>query len=388
MNIFHGLHLGDNHYYGSFQRNVLGDSLITSDSIYTINTRPKSIIHNISCSSTARTGMTAGSGINGPIESLCDFFDPILEQRFLYAGGNFDRSGMNSVYNVAKFDGHEWTDVHKESSPSGLVKQLIVYDNELYAVGSFTRLYNNIECSGLAKFNGNNWAKLNNNFFPENAIVYGSDLILSKTSSSSPNLSIYNGSSFFNFDNYPSGVIASVNLDIYNGNLIVAGFFGPSVSGIEQTAPHSGIMYYNSGNWHDLGLNYNNSINSMRVYNNEIYLTHAIHGEEIGGIIGSGLIKYNGTNWENFAYFAYGPSGTDSKSHTTYLFKTNDNLVISGGFKFINDIDCYGAVIWDGEKFSPKQFKRSDQFPHVPTTSFVNINRAPSPLSDVLYIEL
>jgi len=77
-----------------------------------------------------------------------------------YIGGNF--GGLNTTINeIAMYDGQRWTDVGNfPLSAMGGVYKLQVWNDTLYAAGMFT------EPSGLGnaivKWDGNNWHKLNN----------------------------------------------------------------------------------------------------------------------------------------------------------------------------------------------------------------------------------
>ena len=385
MNILHGIPAPDSNYYAAFDADI-------SITQFTIGKKPLSRIGNITRGSNGRMGYTVGpSGLNNSVNSLCVHYDS-SGSGGLYSGGTFDKSGHRDVLNVALFDGHEWNTVGASSVPSGdsffSVKKLISYNNDIYAIGSYLGLNNNVQCSGISKFNGTQWEKLNNNFFSDNAIVFDGKIVFNSTGGGS-RLRYFDGSSYADFDNYPSGIFGVIRaMDIYNDNLIVAGDFSPTVSGIGQSAPHSGIMYFNGGSWHGvnaLPISLTFSINDMKVYRDKIYVAVTV-GVVFGGVASSGLLVYDGLTWENFAYFGVGVSGARQYMDGIRLSTCNDRLVINGGFQYINDTECYGSVIWDEQKITPMQFRPSSQFPHVPFTGSTNGIQRPIQLKDVTYL--
>jgi len=394
MNILHGIPAPDSNYYAAFDADISVTQYTTdlSTLFKTSKSKPLSKIHNITRGSNGRMGYTVGpSGLNNSVNSLCVHYDS-SGSGGLYCGGTFDKSGHRDVLNVALFDGHEWNTVGASSVPSGdsfySVKKLISYNNDIYAIGTYLGLNNNVQCSGMSKFNGTQWEKLNNNFFSDNAIVFDGKIVFHSTQGGS-RLRYFDGSSYGDFDNYPSGIHAIIRaMDIYNDNLIVAGVFGPTVSGIAQSAPHSGIMYFNGGSWdgvNALPISSISSITDMKVYRDKIYAAVYV-GCILGGVASSGLLVYDGLTWENFAYFGVGVSGATPYIEEIRLSMCNDRLVINGGFQYINDTECHGSVIWDEQKITPIQFRPSTQFPHVPFTGSQNAIQRPIQLKDVTYL--
>jgi hypothetical protein len=177
----------------------------------------------------------------------------------LIIGGNFNIAGGNSTSNIAAWDGASWSTLNSGILPinsRGGVKALTVYNGSLIASGACE--YSNI--NNIMKWNGTIWSN-------------------------------------FASTNYYSDVRA---LAIYNNKLIAAGSF----TNIGGTVVNN-IAQWNGTSWSALGTGITgfsgyyveNGINTLLVYNNELYAggTFTI----AGGVTVSNIAKWNGTTWSS-----------------------------------------------------------------------------------------
>jgi hypothetical protein len=79
----------------------------------------------------------------------------------LYAGGDFQRAGGGTAFNIAKWDGSSWSPVGGGMNPSGRVFALEVFDDgtgeALYAAGEFSQA-GGVPVSRIAKWDGVSWS--------------------------------------------------------------------------------------------------------------------------------------------------------------------------------------------------------------------------------------
>lgn len=83
-----------------------------------------------------------GSGVNGPVYAIASFDNKI------FVAGAFSEAGGVPATNVAYWDGTAW---HPAGCTYGEVKDLVVFQNELYAVGNFD------VCAALSEVNFAKW---------------------------------------------------------------------------------------------------------------------------------------------------------------------------------------------------------------------------------------
>lgn len=101
-----------------------------------------------------------GEGVRGGIGGVADL---VVYEGELYVGGHFTKESdsRNPGMNIAKWDGTKWTDVGggtwaDNGSFGGFIDDLMVYNNELYAIGAFVTA-GGIPANSLAKWDGTEW---------------------------------------------------------------------------------------------------------------------------------------------------------------------------------------------------------------------------------------
>jgi hypothetical protein len=95
-----------------------------------------------------------GSGMNGPVNSLC-FYD----QFSLAAGGEFTQAGGSAANYVAAWDIFESTWSGLGPGVNGAVRALIMYDGKLVAGGDFTEA-GGVAANHVAAWDGSSWSAL------------------------------------------------------------------------------------------------------------------------------------------------------------------------------------------------------------------------------------
>ncbi|MBI1852815.1 MAG: hypothetical protein HYR85_20940 [Planctomycetes bacterium] len=100
-----------------------------------------------------------GGGTDGEVDALVSFNDH--GHTSLYAGGDFTLAGGVAARRVARWDGHTWTPL--SSGMDRAVYSLVVFDDgvsrALYAGGSF-RYAGGVRMNGISRWNGSAWSDL------------------------------------------------------------------------------------------------------------------------------------------------------------------------------------------------------------------------------------
>jgi hypothetical protein len=190
----------------------------------------------------------------------------------------------------------------------GGIDDFIIYNNELYAAGSFININvgttNFQQANNIAKWNGTFW----------------------ETVGTPPGVSKYD----FVDISFLECMLT------YNNELYIFGSFD-SVGAI----PTYNVGKWDGNQWSDIGAGqtnhpyYNpNGLFSATIYNNEIY-TAGTYPE---------IFKWDGSNWSIFA----------NVNHNVYdMIEYNGDLIVTGAFTTINGITVNGIARWDGQSWHP-----------------------------------
>ena len=106
----------------------------------------------------------------GGFSMLPNIYDIIEYNGNIYACGEFDRVGNESIQGIMQWDGSNWSAVGsglsgniQNTAPVMFPHQMIVHNEELYVVGNF-RNAGGIDVNGIAKWNGTEWMNLGDGF--------------------------------------------------------------------------------------------------------------------------------------------------------------------------------------------------------------------------------
>lgn len=227
--------------------------------------------------------------------------------------------------------------------PSGSISDLVVFQGDLYACGSFWQLNDQTPAQGIAKFDGNDWSPVG---YPLFSTSYGNDLVASDStlyycSTGDYKISTYDGNTWTTI---ASNYIGGHDMGCYNGDLYVAGIF----SSIENIAVNN-IAKWNGQVWSPVGAGVtggNNWINALAVYNGELYVGG--HFTTAGGVSASNIASWNGTSW------SVPPQGLSSwaGNGVSSLIEFNCELMIRGSITgtvgvTVNHIAQYNGTKWD-----------------------------------------
>ncbi len=298
------------------------------------------------------TNIVIYDGVNFSAMSDCPVWDIRAMVRYkdkLFAGGG----GLSSL---ASWNGTVWEVIEHE----GLLFNLRVIDDRLYAVGNFEQIAG-VPCRGIAVWNDTTWAAYK-----------GLDSIL-EVSEALNDILYYKGKpyvcgNFFNPD-YPElkdlmmyeeelgwqpvgdftigGLGGLEQMLVWRDTLYIAGLMGES-----SGAPGNCVAAWDGENWHRLqnGVGRpdegSSAVREMTIYNNELWATG--HFDHINGWILSedqgSVAKWDGTRWCGVDFRRTGNSGGFG------MWK--DELFVVGEFFMADDTSAWRIAKWVGGDYT------------------------------------
>ncbi len=236
---------------------------------------------------------------DGNVSSIVRFHDQ------LYAGGYFQNSGQDTLFNVAKFNGATW-----ESVGAGFdfwVNRLVVIEDTLYACGEFS-LSGTTPINGLAKWNESEWVAVHD--LPQFGTFNANNVSC---------IAKYNNSIYVT-GNFSQDAVAFVDCAFWNGtewDEVDEGFFG-------------GLM----------------ALGEMGIYDGELIITGAMSQDENSNNPGNGIVGWNGSQWNSFQ------EGTDDPT-TTYTGTVydmtiyDDRIYVVGNFYYAGGVPANQLAFWE-----------------------------------------
>jgi len=293
----------------------------------------------------------------------------------LYAGGYLRVEGDSPAYNIARWDGTNWSVPNGTAMSFGIddsgafgVYSLAASGNELYAGGNFTMTAEGDSLYGVAKWDGKAWKALGLGVDYQDPVyalaVSGSDLyvggyfgVAGEILASS--IAKWNGSSWSALG---SGVSGSAD-PRYGGvglvyALAVSGsnvFAGGDFSSADGVAANN-IARWNGSSWSALGSGVRSVYNSGGVVH-----ALAVAGEDLyaggrftnaGGIFANGVAKWNGSSWSAVGSGIGSPRYGDYGPEVYALAVAGKDLYVGGRFTNAGSILANGIAKWNGSSWS------------------------------------
>lgn len=143
----------------------------------------------------------------------------------VYAAGNFSKSGNKTVNCIAVWNGVEWDSVG--AGANGLIRDMVVYKNQLYLAGTFTTFNGMQNVDGLVKYNDTAWTKntalINNGNYVNSMCVHNNILLVTGSfdfSGSTTQIAQFDGNTWSAF---PSPINATFHRIISIGGSLYIG---------------------------------------------------------------------------------------------------------------------------------------------------------------------
>lgn len=268
----------------------------------------------------------------------------------LYVGGTFDSIGGIAADRVARYDGAEWSAVGESSFYSlsccgSQVYRLTVHEGALYASGQFDSL-NGMACNSIAKYENNQWQPLDT-VLPAPGIIQG--------------ICSYSSVLYFGFFNTNSFVWEVMKYDTsgmrgigtltgssqsadaligFNGNLYLGGSFS-SVDGVpvQNFATWDGLSWASTGGGpvSDTASDQGGSILNMVVKDNNLYLSG--YFKYFNDVLVNNVARYDGITSYNVDVGV-----TADYAYTEGLCFYNDTLYVGGQFDTIGTVEAHNVA--------------------------------------------
>ncbi|MFC1731955.1 T9SS type A sorting domain-containing protein [candidate division KSB1 bacterium] len=260
----------------------------------------------------------------------------------MYAGGFFSHSNNSEFNCIAVWDGNSWDSL--ASGIYGSPLQIGKYKGDLVACGGFWIQPNGIDGRNFLKWTGNSWVTIGGGtngavqgFYEinNNLIVYG--LFDSVGTIAASKIAIWDGQNWYPFDTTIWDGYAIFDLEVYNGDIYIAGNFYNHDQSIGKLARWDGLQ------WHavDNNVMFNGLfINRLYVFNNELYIGGYFTKSD--GCPGDYLVKWDG---QNLSEVGVG----NINGQVMSFFEYNNELYIGGKFMTLNNGDTAANLLrWDG----------------------------------------
>jgi hypothetical protein len=319
----------------------------------------------------------SGAGMDSPIFCAQAFQDPAGAA--LYVGGQFTSAGGLPAINIARWDGHSWSNVGSGTGPGNQawVLAMTVFDDgsgpALYAGGYFTQM-NGIPAMHVAKWDGNSWSALGGGV----GVVGLDEVVIAMAvhdDGSGP--ALYVGGQFTTASGVP--VLRIARWDGQSWSSVGGGFYGPSFPGCATLlsvptpagqrliagghfqfaggATVNSIAAWDGQTWSSLGSGFSsasNAVTSALAYDpSSGFLYAGGHFDHAGGAPASNIARWDGASWSTV-----GSTGlTHPSAGVVYALALYDDgsrtsLYAGGQFSLADTLPAQQIARWDGNAWS------------------------------------
>ncbi|MCF8374334.1 MAG: hypothetical protein K9H64_22115, partial [Bacteroidales bacterium] len=241
----------------------------------------------------------------------------------IYAGGFFLLAGYDTVNSIARWDGLDWKSVGKgvvlsTTGEPAAVRCLYEMEDTLYIGGSFDSIAgSNIECDGLAKWDGTNWCNIEKIPTDDNLI--------------------------------------SINeMAEYKGELYVAGNFGGWTDTLNEIARWNGNQWLSVGG----GIKGDAWVDGLAVYKGYLYVGGFFYEQD--GNAGSFIMRWDGEQWSDVGGGVSGNNPyANGQIHELHVF--NGKLWAGGVFDYAGGVPAKYLAKWDGSKWCGMEDRFKDR---------------------------
>jgi len=267
----------------------------------------------------------------------------------LYAGGTFRLFGVDSVTNVARWDGSHWqplgTGVKPQGdgwNPDGVVNSMVVHGGVLFIGGSLvpntTGTWNS-----TATWNGTTFQPDRTLFSAISQLAEFGGLLYATTTKNNPGVYRYDASSWHVFGHFADTSI--LTLTQYNGDLICGGDFTHFFTGTTMR----GIARWSGTDWVPLGSGLGPAgceVKSLAVYNGSLIAAGGFN--QAGGNSVHNIARWDGTQWSDMDG-GLDLLGSDYQNGVAALVPLDGQLVAMGHFASAAGQPEPGIARWNGD---------------------------------------
>jgi len=277
---------------------------------------------------------------------------------YLYAGGYIHQAGGIGVQGMARWNGITWSAM--ANGANGDPYAIIRHNSELYVGGNFIiNLIGGGHARSIAKWNGLTWDTLPVRPFDDvqtvsiNAmasisnILYIGGVFNSVAGIPVHGLAKWNGTVWSDADNFPAldpnyNVINSIA--VYNGEIYVGGQF--YLNGFGNIAKWDGSNWVHVGNGFVGGMA---SVVKLVVYKNELYAAGTFSKTDNPANPGNYIAKWDGSSWSDVGGGVIGVYGGNGQIWDLFVY--NNELYAGGVFSYAGGVHAEIIAKWDGTKW-------------------------------------
>jgi len=258
----------------------------------------------------------------------------------IYAGGSFLKADNKPIKGLAKWNGITWDSVR---TGVDWVKKILVNNNDLYISGSFDN-----QTVYFTKWNGTSWTNLPSvsNYTCDginDMIFYKGELYICGKWDSAGFVEVVYKWDGINWQHVGNGIHGSWSglncMAVYKNELYVGGLFTKA-----DGNPGNFIAKWDGSSWSDVGGGLgglNGQVFDLKIFNNELYAVGVFISA--GGVPAQYIAKWDGTNWCGLgSYF-------DNIIERVCVYQ--DNLYIGGGIWTIDSDSMNYVAKWTGGNY-------------------------------------
>lgn len=277
--------------------------------------------------------------------------DNQLPQDSLLIGGQFTITGIDSIKNIALWDGKTWKSLGTGISTKNILVGCLAFYNGILYVDGHIDLNNGLQEQTIAEWDGNKWTDVGGgiNGVVRDLVVYKNELYVAGWFSSAGGLKTDNIAKWNGITWSPVGKGFSdevYTLCIYENELYAGGWFTKNSYGYVNA---NNIAKWNDANWDTVGSRVNLGfwIKTLGVFNNELYATGNF--SKCGNIAVLNIARWNNSVWQSV--------GNISLSNRTYAIANYKNeLHIAGEEDSSIDDNLPYYAVWNGSNWNTKMF--------------------------------
>jgi hypothetical protein len=258
----------------------------------------------------------------------------------LYAGGSFTADDPAASF-IARWNGSAWIPVG--AGLDAPVRALVVYDGELYAGGDFS-FSGTAPIGNIARWNGSLWRTVGAGMgggaggsvralATFNSVLVAGGEFTSVGALPASRVALWNGSSW---QAPGSGVGGGVRaMAQFNGELVVAGGFSTAGG-----SPAARIARWNGVSWQTLGAGIGaGSVESLTVYAGRLFAAGSF--AQAGGAPALNIASWDGGGWQALG------GGTNGPVNALGTF--NGELIFVGGFSLVDGLTSLRLGRWTSD---------------------------------------
>jgi hypothetical protein len=245
----------------------------------------------------------------------------------LYVSGSFDHLGVNTIHQIATWNGNNWSpigtnEIFSKNSLPATVNAIILYNGDLIAGGVFDSV-EGVLVNNIARWDGAHWNKMGDGFDERVYVlqVYNGELYAGGEFHSSGNDTVYyiskwTGTQWVSLGQ-GWGVDNSVtSMTVFDNKLILGGYFG-SIYGSTITGR---VLGWDGSDWLSMNGAFNYGVIVVKKINDTLYAGGEFTG--IGSNNNNYISKWDGVAWLPMPYPIGGPQPwvTDIVSYETNLY--------------------------------------------------------------------